>query len=397
MSTSFRSPSVPTTAPTFAGALPRPLLLVAAVLGLASTAFAVWLFLHPGSLLARDPEAFLLRVVLGPRATAAVVGGLGLAGAVGAALALTGAVRSRPGRALLALALAQVAGWGVALQSVTTISLAGYLLAAALPLGLVVLLALVVRRYRRLRWLVLAGVLAAAVAVGLSWAEVVAALGRLGRAQAVGFTAAAPRIGVAVLEGAVVAVWALVAIRLLRGSSAAGDARRWVLRHRLALTLVAAAGPLPYGLLRLSWLIPWPLVSPEEDLPPELRLWGLLLGGAALLGSVLTLGLVRPWGETFPRWFPVLAGRPVPAAAAVVPGGLVAGLVTAAAVPMLRLALLPAAGELSDGLGLGERIGFALIFPFWVWGPALALAVWGYALHRSLPADRDAVRGDARG
>ena len=75
---------------------------------------------------------------------------------------------------------------------------------------------------------------------------------------------------------------------------------------------------------------------------------------------------MRPWGETFPRWFPVLAGRPVPVAAAVVPGGLVAGLVTAAAVPMLRLALLPAAGEPNDGLGLWERVGFTLVFPFWV-------------------------------
>ena len=284
----------------------------------------------------------------------------------------------------------QVAGWGVALQSVTTISLAGYLLAAALPLGLFVLVAMVVRRYRRLRWPVLAAVLAAAVAVGLSVADVVGALGRLGHALAVGFVAAGPRIGVTVLEAAVVVAWMLVAIRLLRDSTSAGDVRGWVLRHRLALTLVAAAGPLPYGLLRLSWLTPWPLLSPDEDLPPELRLWGLLLGGAALLGSVLTLGLVRPWGETFPRWFPLLAGRPVPVAAAVVPGGLVAGLVSAAAVPMLRLALLPAADEVSGGLGLRERLGFALVFPFWVWGPALALAVWGYAQHRSPAGDRDA-------
>ena len=396
MSTSFRSPALSTTAPAPSGVVPRPLLLAAAVLGLAAAVFGVWLFRHPGSLLGRDPEAFLLRVVLGPRSTAVVVAGLGLAGAVGAVLALTGAVRSTR-RALLALALVQVAGWGVALQSVTTISLAGYLLAAALPLGLAVLLVMVVRRYRRLRWLVLAGVLAAAVAVGLAFADVVAALARLGRALAIGFAAAAPRIGATILEAAVVAAWALITIRLLRGSAATGDVRRWVLRHRLALTLVAAAGPLPYGLLRLSWLTPWPLVSPEEDLPPELRLWGLLLGGAALLGSVLTLGLVRPWGETFPRWFPVLAGRPVPVAAAVVPGGLVAGLVSAAAIPMLRLALLPAADEVSGGLGLWERVGFALVFPFWVWGPALALAVWGYALHRSRPADHDAVQADARG
>ena len=44
----------------------------------------------------------------------------------------------------------------------------------------------------------------------------------------------------------------------------------------------------------------------------------LLAEGLALL----TLGLVRPWGEVVPRWIPVLGGRPIPTAAAVVPAGL---------------------------------------------------------------------------
>jgi hypothetical protein len=29
--------------------------------------------------------------------------------------------------------------------------------------------------------------------------------------------------------------------------------------------------------------------------------------------ALLTLGLVRPWGEVFPRWIPAVGGRPVPA------------------------------------------------------------------------------------
>lgn len=28
--------------------------------------------------------------------------------------------------------------------------------------------------------------------------------------------------------------------------------------------------------------------------------------------ALLTLGLIRPWGEVFPRWFPGVGGRPVP-------------------------------------------------------------------------------------
>ncbi|SER32122.1 hypothetical protein [Microlunatus flavus] len=369
---------------------PRPLLLVAALLGLVAAAVGAWLAVHPASALSRDPEVFVLRALLGPRATAAVVGALGLAGAAGALSALR--APRRRSRRLLVLALVEVAGFGVALQSVTTISLAGYLLAAALPLGVVVLLALVVRRYRRLRWPVLVGVLAVLLAVARSWTSATAALGRLGQALAAGFAAAAPRIGTTVLVVAVTAAWVLVVLRLLRGSEGVRTAGGWVLRHRVALTLVAAAGPLPYGLLRLTWLTPHPLLAPG-GLSGEMRLWGLLLGGAALLGSVLTLGLVLPWGERFPRWFPRLVGRRVPVAAAAVPGGLVAGLLSAAAVPMLRMALLPAADEVGDGLTRLERLELALVFPFWVWGPALALAVWGYAQHRSVQGAPAPARG----
>ena len=96
------------------------------------------------------------------------------------------------------------------------------------------------------------------------------------------------------LTGCVVGVWVLVAIRLARGSSGARDVGRLALRHRIALTLVAAAGPLPYVLVRSTWLTPWPLLAPGEVMLPEIRLCGLLLGGAALLGTVLTLGLVLP-------------------------------------------------------------------------------------------------------
>jgi hypothetical protein len=393
MSSSVRTSSRTTAARARDVSVPRPLLVAATALGLAVTALGLWLLAHPGSSLAQDPEVFLVRVLLGPGSAAAVLGGLGLLGALGALLALAGGAAQRRRTGLLVLALVEVAGFGVALQSVTTIALAGYLLAMALPLGVVVLLALVVRRYRRLRWLVLVGLLTAGVAIAASWTSVTGAVTRLGHELVTGFAAAGPRIGVTVLAAAVVGVWVLVAIRLARGSLGARTAGAWVLRHRLALTLVAAAGPLPYGLVRATWLTPWPLLAPDEALPPEVRLWGLLLGGAALLGSVLTLGLVLPWGATVPRWVPRFAGRPVPAAAAVVPGGLVAGIVCAAAVPMLRLALLPAVGEVSDGLSALERVGFALVFPFWLWGPALALAVWGYARQRS----EDAARGNARG
>src|SRR5699024_11857442 len=77
----------------------------------------------------------------------------------------------------------------------------------------------------------------------------------------------------------------------LRSSS--GDHRHlvcrteaWVLRHRRRLTIIAACGPLPYALIRLTWLTPWPLLGgcvAEAD--PSLRLWGLAISGGAWLRS----------------------------------------------------------------------------------------------------------------
>ncbi|GAA1225571.1 hypothetical protein [Pseudonocardia alaniniphila] len=145
-------------------------------------------------------------------------------------------------------------------------------------------------------------------------------------------------------------------------------AARW---GRVAV-VIATVCALPYGLVRLTWLTPWPLGGDAAELAdhPEIRLHGLLLGLAALAGAVLTTGLVACWGEVWPRWLPVLRGRPVPVAAAVVPGTLVATLFTVAALPFSVMAVT------------SGTPGMLLYFPFPVWGPALGAAVLAYALRR---------------
>ncbi|MFF0628748.1 hypothetical protein [Streptomyces sp. NPDC004296] len=45
----------------------------------------------------------------------------------------------------------------------------------------------------------------------------------------------------------------------------------------------------------------------------------VLLLSAVCEGLALALGLVKPWGEAFPRWIPLLGGRRVPIKAAVIP------------------------------------------------------------------------------
>lgn len=300
---------------------------------------------------------------------------------------------------LTAVAVLEVLAAGLGLQSISTISLAGYLLAMALPLGLLALSVQAVRHYRWARWLV--PLLLAAVAL---WGAQTGALrpasvGALAVKLADGFSRNAGSLLMAVLVAVFSGCWALLAFSLLRGSRPARRLGDSCLAHRRALTVLAALGPLPYALLRATWATPWPLLSPDpSELDPGTRLWGLLLGGGAVLGSVLTVGLIRPWGATFPRWVPWWAGRPVPVRAATVPGGVVAGVLCLSALPMLLLIFRPEPGSVFTDGSLVDKVGLALVFPFWFWGPALALAVWGYA--RSRRADHtasDAALDEGRG
>ena len=332
-----------------------------------------------------------ISTLLSPTATAWLALALGVLGLAGAPLGRSRGAGAR--RAVGAVALLEVLGAGIALQSVETIALAGYLVALALPVGLVGLSVQVVRRYRRVRWLVLVGWAALLVVGGSSDVLAPRHLAALAAELATGFARQSASLVVVLLLALVTAAWVAVATPVLRGSTGLVGLQDWVLRHRTGLTLLAAAGPLPYGLIRASWLTPWPLLSPSEEvLTPEIRVWGLLLGGGALLGAVLTVGLIRPWGSVFPRWMPWLGGRPVPPAAAVVPGGLVAGLVTASALPMLFLITVPPGGTVFGGLSVWDRVAALLIFPFGVWGPALALAVLGYAVARSRSTTPAAAR-----
>ncbi|WP_425953776.1 hypothetical protein [Xylanimonas sp. McL0601] len=285
----------------------------------------------------------------------------------GTATGILGAVGALSRRTLVAVGIAEVLVFGFALQSMGTLSTAGYLLALAMPVLVVVLLVQVVRRYRVARWLV--GV------PGLGALAVGAAVGREALATEAGylFPALAAQwatIATTLLLVAVGALWALALVRAFAGTDAARRAEDWILRHRRAITIVAATGPLPYALMRLTWLTPWPqLGGAGVDL--STRIWGLTLSSGAWLGFALTLGLIRPWGETFPRWVPGRGGRSVPVAAVAAPGGIVAAVLTFSAVPVL--------------VGLAEHGAFwlALVaFPCWYWGPALALAVWGYVAHR---------------
>lgn len=291
---------------------------------------------------------------------------LGVA-ALGAAVAALD--MARPGRRWAAptttvVAVIQVISFAVLAQGMGTLSAFGYLTGFGVPAILVILGVQLFRTHRHARVPVALAALGAAVLV-IARRDVLATY----------VTTITPDLAreawhllaVALTMLAALA-WAAVLVTRAAEAGSLQRATRWVTRHRVLLTVIAALGPLPYGLARLTWLTPWPQFGGEVvEGNPGAVLQGLMLGSAAWLGIVLTLGLIARWGEVFPRWFPGRGGRPVPPLFAIIPGGCVALMLCGAAIPLLLTA-----GPTG-----------ALFFPAWFWGPALALAVWGYAGHRA--------------
>jgi hypothetical protein len=149
---------------------------------------------------------------------------------------------------------------------------------------------------------------------------------------------------------------------------------RWV-------TYAAAALPLPYAATRLAWAIGLPL-GIDDALLAQLRAEGAVaaevsLGGMALAGGLLTLGLGQRWGEVFPRWLPMLGGTRVPPALAIIPATLAAVALTVGGFSLYRTWLVT--GPPVAGAGWGAYLPPLLFLP---WGIALGLATVAYAERR---------------
>lgn len=149
---------------------------------------------------------------------------------------------------------------------------------------------------------------------------------------------------------------------------------------------VAVIVPVFYAATRWAWAVGIPLGISEELLRKGQET-GAFWGGAALatlaLGSaLLQFGLIQRWGEVFPRWLPLLHGRRVPIWLAVVPGSLVAVIVTTAGLMFVRLTVLGTIGEVFTFIGEGDWAALApeLLWP--VWGVALAAATLAYYYRR---------------
>jgi hypothetical protein len=296
--------------------------------------------------------------------------GLIAAGAVGVL-----AARARPRLWPLTALFAVV--FGMLLSTVSPISLAGYLCAFLIPAAIVAGPVLLARGKvaKAVTAAVIAGLFVALGAVGVvDYAAVGDFLVRLGGQLADVGAYMAVQVWVVIGGG----VWGWLTLHLLLHGREGRPTPRWLAPESAArwgrtASWIAFACALPYGLTRMTWLTPaaWfggPLDSSQIDMAT--RVWGLLLGFAALAGGVLCLGLTQKWGERWPFWMPVLKGRPVPPMFAIVPATVVAVLFTFVAVPFVALAVRQDALEM------------VWAFPFYFWGPALGAATLAYAIRR---------------
>ena len=299
--------------------------------------------------------------------------------------------RRRITRRLVAVgAVTETAFFAFVMADASLLSTLGYALALVGPVAVVV--AVVIACLRRNRTGYLAALSLVAVALIGFTAGVLnpATLVALEHNVRTGFETYGARIGWSWAMAAAAVGWAFAAARALRSLTPATRRRDGIaranatarvgvsdpaLRWSRVATVVAALCPLPYGLVRLSWLTPWPLdMEPAYDTLAT-RVQGAAIGTGALIGAVLTLGLIARWGETFPTWLPLLGGRDVPVRLAVVPGAVVAGALLVAT-PGLLLTVV-AMGDLA------QIAGILVLFPLPLWGPALGAAVLGYRLRRA--------------
>ncbi|WP_262284465.1 hypothetical protein [Micromonospora sp. MA102] len=138
---------------------------------------------------------------------------------------------------------------------------------------------------------------------------------------------------------------------------------------------------LPSGLWRVALVAGLPIGTPVDPGPGEsVYIVSLSLVSEGL--ALLALGLVRPWGEVFPGWLPLVGGRRVPPRFAVTAA-------TAGAVALTLIWGYAAWGVPANGNDLGfTPTGFTLLVacyaPLLLWGPLLLALTWSYH-HRHSP------------
>ncbi|GAB3247999.1 hypothetical protein GCM10027562_06230 [Arthrobacter pigmenti] len=165
-----------------------------------------------------------------------------------------------------------------------------------------------------------------------------------------------------------------------RGWFSAAGAARW----STPVTVAAAIIPAAYAVVRFAWAVGIPL-GIEDAFLRKMQETGatysaLGLASMALLGAVLTLGLIQKWGSAFPKWVPVVGGRQVPVLLAVIPAVFVSIIVVAAGVELIETAVSGMTGGVPFDWNNWGTLAPAFLWP--LWGPLLAASALAYYLKR---------------
>ncbi|MFI1448906.1 hypothetical protein [Streptomyces virginiae] len=146
---------------------------------------------------------------------------------------------------------------------------------------------------------------------------------------------------------------------------------------------------LPSGLWRLGLLFVDHSSADSGQLPHwlPLEVYVVTLSVVSELLAFTAIGLVAAWGEVLPRWIPVLGGRRIPMAAAVVPAALgavaltglwtVLALVTQVAGTTLQGDPVPT--DFPSEVGGWSALWFYVCYaPLVLWGPLLGVVTVAY-------------------
>ncbi|MEV7098957.1 hypothetical protein AB0M80_39615 [Amycolatopsis sp. NPDC051045] len=175
-------------------------------------------------------------------------------------------------------------------------------------------------------------------------------------------------------------------------------------RRVRALAYLGAAAFLPYAVMKMTWVLGGTFagLSGAQMLAIAERngasgMWLTLERRGidatvllALLGVFLLLGLVRPWGQVFPRWTLFLRGTRVPRWLPLTPALIGAATLAPYGVIGTSYAALGTAGVVTVARGDFPTPGDLLLVTwfgvgaFAVYGIALSAAVWSY-LRRTRP------------